>query len=399
MATPTKFDALLQLRFLKECTFEGLVNSFSSHAKYENLSQRNLRKTLGELINNGLARGEKDVYSPAYESPAKQILAFLLWCRKDSLDFNELLGKRMSIAIENIACKSEFGIKDIGFSRATSFKYFNLLKDANFLRVTKKKPLRAIFNINDKTLHYPFAPETEKKLLGRLDKAHQKSAIALENLEISQSPKFLDKLVRLHVYSSTVTEGNTASEEDVEKVVNNLPTGLTPRETIEIKNTKDAVDFLLKEKSAGLDAEYIKKIHALAMNGLVESPGHFEASGTKRIIGSELKLPTNLDSILFSIDSLVGFYNRNKKTVNPLILASVVHFWFVTVHPFIDGNGRVARLIHSKILYDNDLPLFVFDPNKKNQYFNALEESRSTSIETFIEFTLSEHYRTLKEYQ
>ena len=88
---------------------------------------------------------------------------------------------------------------------------------------------------------------------------------------------------------------------------------------------------------------------------------------------------------------MFNFYEKYKDKIEPQILASLVHFLFVSIHPFIDGNGRVARLIHSFVLMKAGLPLFAFDPNHRNTYFSLLDKGRTESVEEFVQFCIDKH--------
>lgn len=396
MVTPTKYDVILQLHFIGKCSIERFTDSFSSHALFKDLDERTLKERLAGLKKNGFLKKEDMQYELSDNDKTKRLLSFLLWCRKDSLDFNSLLKPRIMKAVENIAGKEKFTVDEIGFSRATNFKYFDILENSNFLRVIKKKPKTAVFNLNDKTLHYPFKQETEKAILSCFEKVLEGKIKDLESLKTMKAKGFREKMIQLHIYSTTVTEGNTATKKDVENVVRNLPANLTPKETIEIKNTDDAVELILNNPLKELDLKFIQDVHAIVMRGLIESAGRFKVSPSKRIIGSDLKLPDSKQLMEFSLESMLNFYKRNKNEFSALVLAGIVHFWLVTVHPFLDGNGRTARLIHSKILLEHRLPLFIFDPNKKNEYFSLLEKGRNESIGDFLEFIISEHLESIK---
>ena len=84
--------------------------------------------------------------------------------------------------------------------------------------------------------------------------------------------------------------------------------------------------------------------------------------------------------------------------MNPFVQASLLHLLFVSIHPFQDGNGRIARLLHSWILLKNNLPLFAYDPDKRNQYFTLIEEARSVDAAEFIRFCITEHQHTIREH-
>ncbi|MBU4340164.1 MAG: Fic family protein, partial [Euryarchaeota archaeon] len=202
--------------------------------------------------------------------------------------------------------------------------------------------------------------------------------------------------IKLHIYSSTVTEGNTASNEDIERIINDLPTNLTPKEIIEIKNTKEALDHIIEVyEDTDLDLDLIKTTHQILMRGLIKEAGIFFASSSKRIVGSKLKLPSTNKESEYLMRSLISYYHLNKGHIHPLILCSIFHFLFVSIHPFKDGNGRAARLIHSFILLKSGYPIFAFDPEKKYEYFNYLEKGRESDVSDFIQFIIDEHGKIL----
>ncbi|HLD39341.1 MAG TPA: Fic family protein [archaeon] len=91
------------------------------------------------------------------------------------------------------------------------------------------------------------------------------------------------------------------------------------------------------------------------------------------------------------LEELFNFYEKYKEQIEPQILAPLVHFLFVSIHLFIDGNGRVARLIHSFILMKAGMPLFAFDPDYRNIYFDLLDKGRAESVEEFVQFCIDRH--------
>jgi len=132
------------------------------------------------------------------------------------------------------------------------------------------------------------------------------------------------------------------------------------------------------------------------MNNLVDAPGEYYY-GRKRIIGSTHKPPDSKEVVGSTMKALINFTNKYAG-LNPLLIAPIAHLLFVSIHPFQDGNGRIARLIHSWILLKKDLPLFAYNPDKRNHYFNLLEEARNTDIWGFIEFCNKEHKKILEKH-
>ena len=95
------------------------------------------------------------------------------------------------------------------------------------------------------------------------------------------------------------------------------------------------------------------------------------------------------------MDVFLKFINENTD-VNPLIKAAVAHFWFVTIHPFSDGNGRIARTIAEMLLAradDMDHRYYSFSAeimNNRKEYYDVLEYCQKSTLDItrFIEYFL-----------
>ncbi|HJH32295.1 MAG TPA: Fic family protein [Methanosarcinaceae archaeon] len=405
MTSPGKYDILIYLHFNSPTTFNSLENVLRRNILFENLNTQTLYRRMRELINSDLvlkrplSGARTNEYSLNPDSyPLINHLSFLLWCRKEGIDHNAILDPKAESVIfhiqKNMEISREELLNESKISGKTLKKHIEVLVKNKFIRVIKQRPMVFKFLINDVTLWYlimkglpvPDIEGTCKDSITNID--------AIKN--ITRSKEIMDNLIKLHIYSSTVTEGNTASSKDVERIIHDLPTDLTPKEIIEIKNTKDALDYILKVyKDTDLNLDLIKTTHQILMRGLIKEAGMFFASPTKRIVGSKLKLPSTNKEMEYLMRSLVSFCQLNKDCTHPLILASIFHFLFVSIHPFKDGNGRAARLIHSFILLKGGYPIFAFDPDRKYDYFNYLEKGRQSDISDFIRFIIEEHKNVL----
>lgn len=67
-------------------------------------------------------------------------------------------------------------------------------------------------------------------------------------------------------------------------------------------------------------------------------------------------------------------YDDVKNSVYPVLLSCLMHYSFVSIHPFMDGNGRMTRLIMNYILYKNNDPMFDLPYNIRKSYYKALEK-------------------------
>jgi Fic family protein len=91
--------------------------------------------------------------------------------------------------------------------------------------------------------------------------------------------------------------------------------------------------------------------------------------------------------------------NENKNKIHPVELAAAFHFKYVFIHPFIDGNGRTARLLMNLILLRNGYPMTVIRTDERDEYMKALERaSVEGELEDFISIVTKAAERILDMY-
>lgn len=386
MAKLSKFDVLFYLSQTGAVKKEKLQKVLMMNILFRDVSERMLSDRLAELRKEGLV---KDT-AVNYDNPkAADCLAFLYWSRMKGRDYNSFLDKTTVEVFRNVFEKGPLPLAELventGLSKPTVLKRLGVLKEKGFILALKRKPLVLDANMTDLAFFYAnFLELSFKNFEKRFD---------IPDMPRIRSKKLIDILVKLHAYSTTVTEGNTATEDDVKKIFNNRPVRLTPQEVSEILNAKAAVNELFSMYKEDVSLGGIKRLHKVLMNNLIDKPGEV-CYGAKKIAGFKTKLPSSKEEIHFSTTALLNFCRRKMK---PLVLASLIHFIFVSIHPFADGNGRVARLFHSWVLLKTGLPLFVYDPDKRNEYFMLLEKGRDESVDDFIKFCIREHYSVLRK--
>jgi Fic family protein len=114
------------------------------------------------------------------------------------------------------------------------------------------------------------------------------------------------------------------------------------------------------------------------------------------IAGSKF-LPSSPAEVPALIDEIIRWYNKNKDKVNPVELAALMHLKFVTIHPFIDGNGRISRILMNFILKSNKFPMLNVPYKNRTGYYNALERAQTKKTDTV--FILWFFKRYIKEYK
>lgn len=204
------------------------------------------------------------------------------------------------------------------------------------------------------------------------------------------------------VHASLKIEANSLTESQVRDVIDGKPVLGERREIQEVKNA-----YAAYSKFSEIDPysiEDLKTMHGVMTKYLVDESGEFRTgeegvfNGDKCIfMAPPAKLvPTNMEN-------LFSWIREAKDSLHPLILSSVFHYEFVFIHPFSDGNGRMARLWHTAILAKWK-PVFEYVPiesqieNFQNEYYAAIAEChRSGSSTVFIEFMLKQVDRVLNE--
>ena len=204
------------------------------------------------------------------------------------------------------------------------------------------------------------------------------------------------------VHSSLKIESGSLSEGMVRAVLNNQTVIGPEKEIQEVKNAFAAYEQIGNVDPYSLKA--LKKLHGIMTYLTVEESGVFRQGAEGVFDGDRcifMAPPPEMVPQLMA--QLFAWMKRNAKTVHPLILSSVFHYEFVFIHPFSDGNGRIARLWQTILLTDWN-PVFQFIPLEsqiekfQDGYYNAISVCNVKGNSTeFIEFMLSRISEVLNE--
>ncbi|MBN1374192.1 Fic family protein [Candidatus Dojkabacteria bacterium] len=168
----------------------------------------------------------------------------------------------------------------------------------------------------------------------------------------------------LSSYSSTKIEGNPLPLTVVKKLIKQNPVSKKTNE-IEILNYNRALKFLHKQIKSQtrlkLTTKFICDVHAIVVKSLLLREKGYR---TEPVIvndpatGHVIYYPPDHKDVVKLMDELLQFVNANVGCIDPLLLAAIFHKRFVIIHPFVDGNGRTARLITTFILAKLGLNMF-----------------------------------------
>lgn len=162
-------------------------------------------------------------------------------------------------------------------------------------------------------------------------------------------------------YASTSIEGNSLSFEEVSDLMIGRDITALRKDKQEVLNYFDTLkylDSLTVDKKEKITNRDILKLHKIITKDTLDSPFHcgkyrsgrqYVIVGNKRT-GRVTFKPPSTKEVPQLMDSLLGWINNPKIDINPVIKSGIVHYEFVRIHPFIDGNGRTARALATLIL-------------------------------------------------
>ena len=245
------------------------------------------------------------------------------------------------------------------------------------------------FTITNAILQY-VASISEK--LGRLN--------AIQGLENKPHLRKNNRIKSIH--ASLKIEANSLSLGQVREVINGKLVLGEQKEIQEVKNAYAAYEKLAEINPYSIND--LKRYHGIMARYLVDGAGEFRISEEGVFSGEHCifmappaKLVPNLMAELFE------WMKFAKDDIHPLILSSVFHYEFVFIHPFTDGNGRMARLWHTAMLAKWK-PILEYIPIEsqiekfQEEYYNAISKCHVEGASTsFIEFMLSQIDKVLDE--
>ena len=175
---------------------------------------------------------------------------------------------------------------------------------------------------------------------------------ATSNLETKPHLRKNNRIRSIH--SSLRIEANSLSLGQVRDVINGKMVLGEQQEIQEVKNAYAAYERLSEIDPYSI--RDLKKFHGIMTKYIVEESGEFRRGEEGVFNGDQcifMAPPARLVPQL--MDELFGWMKRSGSSIHPLILNSVFHYEFVFIHPFSDGNGRMARLWHTAILSDTGI--------------------------------------------
>lgn len=207
-----------------------------------------------------------------------------------------------------------------------------------------------------------------------------------------------------YTFESNRIEGNTLTLRETDLVINEGLTisGKSMREHLEAINHQEAIAYIkhLMEKKTIINEREVLSIHNLILRGI-----HPEDAGRYRKVQVMIKgstyMPPQPYMVAKDMEDFFIWYETHKNSLHPVVLAAEMHERLVTIHPFIDGNGRTSRLIMNLILLQHGYVIANIKGDYENrmQYYQSLETAQvHSNKEDFLLFIAQIEKESLERY-
>lgn len=207
--------------------------------------------------------------------------------------------------------------------------------------------------------------------------------------------KNLDEWFRIELtYTSNAIEGNTLTRQETALVVEEGITvqGKSIQEHLEAINHAKAFDFIQKElinkSRREITQQDIFDIHQIILHKINDTDAGRYRTVAVRLRGSQTILPNPL-KVPELMEEFIQWLN-GRNTDHPAKIAADAHYKLVTIHPFVDGNGRTARLLMNLLLMQAGYPSAIIRKEDRSAYINSLEKGQTGG-------TLDDYYSVIYE--
>lgn len=226
----------------------------------------------------------------------------------------------------------------------------------------------------------------------------------LDNIRQMDSYRITEALELEYTFESNRIEGNTLTLQETDLVINEGLTisGKSMREHLEAVNHNEAIEYIkdLMKRAISMNERELLVIHNLILRGIMpEHAGKYR--NVQVMIKGSSHMPPQPYLVPKQMEELFEWYSHVKNQLHPIVLAAEMHERLVTIHPFIDGNGRTSRLLMNLILLSSGYVIANIkgDYESRKAYYTALESVQvNKSKDEFIRLVANVEKQCLERY-
>lgn len=251
---------------------------------------------------------------------------------------------------------------------------------------------------DDKTIMFKPRCSVTPKILNAISEIAEIKAVVERSrvLPLNEAQLKRQAIVRM-VHTSTSIEGNKLAEYQVDKVLSGMSVAGDAKSILEVKNIQKAIKEMevMVDENKPMTINNVLHLHSILMRDLVipEKNGHFrkdeiyvidDLGDGRELLRYQGPPPTKVP---FLVNELLKWVeDAETKQIHPIVRAAILHMQFVKIHPFTDGNGRMARLLTAYSLYKDNWDfrkiIVLEDYYNRNRmaYYNALSYESGSKV-------------------
>lgn len=189
-----------------------------------------------------------------------------------------------------------------------------------------------------------------------------------------------------HTYCSLHTEGSTLTFEETQAIYDKaIPNNVSYKEFMECSNLREAILYVKKMSSSTslLTEDFILTLHRILGAGLLDHTMAGNYRTIRNMIGRGNYETAQINQISKLMKQLVDISNSIE---NPIVRAAWTSYNFVSIHPFVDYNGRLSRLLETFILTSSDYPTVYLPEEKISEYMTILRNGQESEDSTNVKY-------------
>lgn len=249
-----------------------------------------------------------------------------------------------------------------------------------------------------KIIKDPLNFELSEEQIKTIKKLEKEIPVKISHLSEGDWKKFS----KLFSYNTNAIEGSKLNQKEVQEILGQDKWPDKSKEDIaEAYGVDEAIRFIRKTKEH-LSIDLLKKIHKIVFKNSKKFAGQFRKKGQEVVVmnksGKILHEGAPRTRINYLLNELIEWYNKNKNHYPALILGAIVHNQFENIHPFVDGNGRVGRIILNNILIKHNLPPININLKNQIEYYDSLQEYElNQNLKPTIDLYIKEYKQLEKD--
>ena len=350
-----------------------------------------VHKQLRELVALDLLRKTKYGFEADTTRKAEMLYGIIEHCLKNNVSYNYLLDKNFAAFLSKALQKEEITSKDVDTHPRTFKKYIEILNRFGLVLIISRKPLRVkiFYNIllNNLLIYFNYKHEVITESSNIYYKEIEKELNIFKRLRKKDEILYRGVVREFEIsfiYHSLSLEGNPITLSETFKILHDkvIPSNLKSLDVDEVKNYQNAILQMLQDSAQKkvLNIASVLNYHRIAMSHIPNIAGKIRTEEVyiKGNPNFKITKAKNIKKELYVLfEDYDRFVKKEKSSLREILdFAVYFHNEFQHIHPFIDGNSRITRLITFHLLQSRDIPILDIPYGLLDEYLSYTKGSK-----------------------